>query len=79
MPLTTFPLSYYNEKGLIRTAEMENYDANIRYSTATIIPPLILKPTRNDYFIGLASMVSLLCGNYPQQSTSDLFASAMED
>ena len=71
-------LSYYNEKGLTRTAEMENYDANIRYDRYNYTANLNLKPTETTT-IDLGFNGFLFMGNYPQQSTtSDLFASAME-
>ena len=70
-------LSYYNEKGLTRTAEMENYDANIRYDRYNYTANLNLKPTETTTIdLGFNGFLSM--GNYPQQSTSDLFASAME-
>lgn len=70
-------LSYYNEKGLTRTAEMENYDANIRYDRYNYTANLNLKPTETTTIdLGFSGFLSM--GNYPQQSTGDLFASAME-
>lgn len=70
-------LSYYKEKGLTRTAEMENYDANIRYDRYNYTANLNLKPTETTTIdLGFNGFLSM--GNYPQQSTSDLFASAME-
>ena len=69
--------SYYNEKGLTRTAEMENYDANIRYDRYNYTANLNLKPTETTTIdLGFNGFLSM--GNYPQQSTSELFASAME-
>lgn len=38
-------LSYYNERGLTRTAQMENYDANMRYDRYNYTANLNLKPT----------------------------------
>lgn len=69
-------LSYYNEKGLTRTAEMENYDANIRYDRYNYTANLNLKPTETTT-VDLGFNGFLGMGNYPQQSTGDLFASAM--
>ena len=65
------------KKGLTRTAEMENYDANIRYDRYNYTANLNLKPTETTTIdLGFNGFLSM--GNYPQQSTSDLFASAME-
>lgn len=69
-------LSYYNESGLTRTAEMENYDANMRYDRYNYTANLNLKPTETTT-IDLGFSGYLSTGNYPQQSTSDLFSSAM--
>lgn len=70
-------LSYYSEKGLTRTARMENYDANIRYDRYNFTANLNLTPTSTTTIdLGFSGYVS--GGNYPQQSTGDLFASAMK-
>ncbi|MDR1089755.1 MAG: TonB-dependent receptor [Prevotella sp.] len=69
-------LSYYNEEGLTRTARMENYDANMRYDRYNYTANLNLKPTETTT-IDLGFSGYLSTGNYPQQSTSSLFSSAM--
>lgn len=69
-------LSYYNERGLTRTARMENYDANMRYDRYNYTANLNLKPTETTT-IDLGFSGYLSTGNYPQQSTSSLFSSAM--
>lgn len=69
-------LSYYSERGLTRTAEMENYNANIRYDRYNYTANLNLKPTKTTTIdLGFSGYIS--SGNYPQQSTSSLFAAAM--
>ena len=69
-------LSYYNERGLTRTAEMENYNANMRYDRYNYTANLNLRPTETTTIdLGFSGYIGI--GNYPQQSTSDLFASAM--
>ncbi|MCL1617449.1 TonB-dependent receptor [Bacteroides sp. ET71] len=69
-------LTYYNETGLTRTARMENYDANMRYDRYNYTANLNLKPTKTTTIdLGFSGYLSE--GNYPQQSTSDLFAQAM--
>lgn len=70
-------LSYYNERGLTRTAQMENYDANMRYDRYNYTANLNLKPTETTT-IDLGFSGYLAQGNYPQQSTSSLFSAAMD-
>lgn len=70
-------LSYYNETGLTRTAEMENYNANIRYDRYNYTANLNLKPTETTTIdLGFSGYLSE--GNYPQISTSSLFSGAMQ-
>lgn len=70
-------LSYYNERGLTRTARMENYDANMRYDRYNYTANLNLKPTETTTIdLGFSGYLSM--GNYPQQSSGSLFASAMD-
>lgn len=69
-------LTYYNERGLTRTAEMENYDANMRYDRYNYTANLNLRPTKTTTIdLGFSGFLS--SGNYPQESTSSLFSSAM--
>lgn len=69
-------LSYYNETGLTRTAKMENYNANMRYDRYNYTANLNLKPAdKTTIDLGFSGYLS--SGNYPQQSTSSLFNSAM--
>ena len=69
-------LTYYNERGLTRTAEMENYDANMRYDRYNYTANLNLRPTETTT-IDLGFSGYLSSGNYPQESTSSLFSSSM--
>lgn len=69
-------LTYYSEKGLTRTAEMENYNANMRYDRYNYTANLNLRPTETTTIdLGFSGYIS--SGNYPQLSTSDLFSAAM--
>lgn len=69
-------LTYYSEMGLTRTALMENYNANMRYDRYNYTANLNLRPTKTTTLdLGFSGYLS--SGNYPQLSTSDLFASAM--
>lgn len=68
-------LSYYNENGLTRTTRMENYDANMRYDRYNYTANLNLKPTETTTIdLGFSGYLSM--GNYPQQSSGDLFGAA---
>lgn len=69
-------LTYYNERGLTRTANMENYDANMRYDRYNYTANLNLRPTKTTT-IDLGFSGYLSSGNYPQQSTAALFGAAM--
>lgn len=69
-------LTYYNERGLTRTARMENYDANMRYDRYNYTANLNLRPTESTT-IDLGFSGYLSSGNYPQESTQSLFSSAM--
>lgn len=69
-------LSYYNERGLTRTARMENYDANMKYDRYNYTANLNLRPTATTK-VDLGFSGFLAVGNYPQQSSSSLFSSAM--
>ncbi|MDE6871733.1 MAG: TonB-dependent receptor [Bacteroidales bacterium] len=69
-------LTYYNERGLTRTARMENYNANMRYDRYNYTANLNLRPTETTTIdLGFSGYIS--SANYPQQSTAALFASAM--
>lgn len=69
-------LSYFNERGLTRTAEMENYNANMTYNRYNYTANLNLKPTSTTT-IDLGFFGFLSQGNYPQIPTSELFVGAM--
>lgn len=69
-------LSYYNETGLTRTTEMENYNANMTYDRYNYTANLNLKPTSTTV-VDLGFSGYLSSGNYSQQSSSTLFSSAM--
>ncbi len=69
-------LTYYNERGLTRTTQMENYNANMRYDRYNYTANLNLRPTPTTT-IDLGFSGYLASGNYPQQSTAALFGSSM--
>lgn len=70
-------LTYYNERGLTRNAEMENYDANMRFDRYNYTANVNLRPTETTTIdFGFNGFLS--SGNYPQRTTSQLFASAMQ-
>ena len=70
-------LTYYNERGLTRNAEMENYDANMRFDRYNYTANVNLRPTETTTIdFGFNGFLS--SGNYPQRSTAQLFASAMQ-
>lgn len=70
-------LTYYNERGLTRNAEMENYDANMRFDRYNYTVNVNLRPTETTTIdFGFNGFLS--SGNYPQRTTSQLFASAMQ-
>lgn len=69
-------LTYYTEKGLLETNNMENYDINMKYDRYNFTSNLNLKPAKRTAIdLGFSGYISE--GNYPQQSTSDLFGAAM--
>lgn len=70
-------LSYYNETGLTRKAQMENYDGNIRYNRYNYTANINLKPTTTTK-VDLGFNGYVASGNYPEQSPSTLFAAAMQ-
>ena len=70
-------LTYYNESGLTRNARMENYNANMRYDRYNYTANLNLRPTETTTVdLGFSGYLSE--GNYPQQSTEELFDSAFK-
>ena len=70
-------LTYYNENGLTRNAEMENYDANMRFDRYNYTANFNLRPTETTLVdFGLNGFLS--SGNYPERSTAQLFASAVQ-
>ena len=70
-------LTYYNESGLTRNARMENYNANMRYDRYNYTANLNLRPTETTT-VDLGFNGYLSEGNYPQQSTEELFDSAFK-
>lgn len=70
-------LSYYNETGMTRSTQMENYDANMRYNRYNYTSNVNLKPTETTK-IDLGFSGYIASGHYPQQSTSSLFNAAMD-
>ena len=70
-------LTYYNESGLTRNAKMENYNANMRFDRYNYTANLNLRPTETTTLdLGFSGYLSE--GNYPQQSTEELFDSAFK-
>ena len=70
-------LTYYNESGLTRNSKMENYNADMRYDRYNYTANLNLRPTETTTLdLGFSGYLSE--GNYPQQSTSELFDSAFK-
>lgn len=69
-------LTYYNERGLTRNAEMENYDANMRFDRYNYTANINLRPTETTN-IDFGFNGYLSSGNYPQQSTAALYQAAM--
>ncbi len=69
-------LTYYTEKGLTQTNNMENYDVNMKFDRYNFTSNLNLKPTdKTAIDLGFSGYISE--GNYPQQSTANLFQAAM--
>ena len=70
-------LTYYNESGLTRNAKMENYNADMRFDRYNYTANLNLRPTETTTVdLGFSGYLSE--GNYPQQSTEELFDSAFK-
>ncbi len=70
-------LTYYNESGLTRNAKMENYNADMRFDRYNYTANLNLRPTETTTLdLGFSGYLSE--GNYPQQSTAELFDSAFK-
>ncbi|MBO7622873.1 MAG: SusC/RagA family TonB-linked outer membrane protein, partial [Bacteroidales bacterium] len=70
-------LTYYYERGLTRDTEMENYDANMRFDRYNYTANFNLRPTKTTSVdFGLNGFLS--SGNYPERTTAQLFASALQ-
>ncbi|NDV58039.1 TonB-dependent receptor [Bacteroides sp. 519] len=70
-------LTYYGEDGLINNIKRENYNTGISFDRYNFVSNLNLRPTNKlAVDVGVSGYISE--GNYPQQSTGDLFKSAME-
>ncbi len=70
-------LTYYNESGLTRNSKMENYNTDMRFDRYNYTANLNLRPTETTNLdLGFSGYLSE--GNYPQQSTAELFDSAFK-
>ncbi len=70
-------LSYYNETGMTRNFELENYNTEMNYDRYNFTTNVNLKPTKTTTVdIGMSGYLST--GHYPQQSAATLFSSSME-
>ncbi|HBG40487.1 MAG TPA: SusC/RagA family protein [Porphyromonadaceae bacterium] len=70
-------VSYYNETGMIKTNDSENYDSGInfnRYNFMTNLNVQLTPTTKVD--VGVQGYLSN--GNYPAQSSQTIFSSTME-
>lgn len=70
-------LSYYNEVGMTKNFELENYNTKMNFDRYNFTTNVNLKPTSTTTVdIGVSGYLS--AGHYPQQSAASLFASSME-
>ena len=70
-------VSYYNETGLMKTNNVENYNSEMSYSRYNFTTNLNLKVTKTTSVdIGVQGYLGL--GNYPAISASDIYSSAMD-
>ncbi len=70
-------LSYYNEVGMTRNFELENYNTEMNYDRYNFTSNVNLKPTKTTTVdVGFNGYLS--AGHYPQQSAASLFSSSME-
>lgn len=70
-------MSYYNETGMTKNFELENYNTKMQYDRFNFTSNLNLTPTSKTR-IDLGFSGYLAVGHYPQQSAATLFASSME-
>jgi len=70
-------LSYYNETGLTKNFELEDYNTKLSFDRFNFTSNLNLQPSsRTKVDLGFAGNLS--SGHYPQVSTQDLFSRTME-
>lgn len=70
-------MSYYNEIGLTKNFELENYNTKMTYDRFNFTSNLNLQPTpKTKVDLGFAGFLST--GHYPQVSSQDLFSRSME-
>ena len=70
-------LSYYNEDGMTRNFELENYNTKMKYDRYNFTSNVNLKPTKTTSVdIGFSGYLS--SGHYPQRTAAELFSSSME-
>jgi TonB-linked SusC/RagA family outer membrane protein len=70
-------ISFFNEKGLIKTDPSESYDASIDYKRINITSNLNVQLTSTTKVdVGVQGFLGY--GNYPEQSASTIFSSSME-
>lgn len=70
-------LTYYGETGLTKKYKQENFNTGIKYDRYNFMSNLTIQPTKTTTIdVGFSGYIAE--GNYPEQSTGDLFRSAME-
>lgn len=70
-------LSFYNETGMIKTSDYENYDSGINFKRFNITSNLNVQLTPTTKVdVGVQGYLSY--GNYPALSSSSIFSSTME-
>ena len=70
-------LSYYNETGMTKNFELENYNTAMTFDRYNFTTNVNLKPTTTTTVdVGVSGYLS--AGHYPQQSAATLFSSTME-
>lgn len=70
-------VSFYNETGMIKTNDYENYDSKINYKRFNITSNLNIQLT-NTTKVDIGVQGYLSSGNYPALSSQDIFSSTME-
>jgi TonB-linked SusC/RagA family outer membrane protein len=78
-PMTQFyaSVSYFNEKGLIKTDPLENYDSSIDYNRFNITTNLNIQLTSSTK-VDIGAQGYMATGNYPWLGSATIFSSSME-